>query len=40
MDEHRIPKKGLDMKMSEKWPRGRPQTWWLEQAKRAMERRG
>jgi hypothetical protein len=37
MDEHRIPKRILDMKMSGKRPRGRPCTWWLDQVKRDIE---
>jgi hypothetical protein len=35
MDEHRIPKK-----MTEKRPRGRPRTRWLDQVKTDLERRG
>jgi hypothetical protein len=40
VDEHRIPKTVLEMKMNGKRPKGRPQTWWLDQVKREIERRG
>jgi hypothetical protein len=40
MDEHRIPRWLLEMKMSGRRPRGRPHTWWTDQVKRAIERRG
>jgi hypothetical protein len=40
MDEHRKPKTVLEMKMSGTKPKGRPQTWWLDQVKRDIERRG
>jgi hypothetical protein len=39
MDEHRIPKRVLEMKMRGKRPKGRPQAWWLHQVKRDIERR-
>jgi hypothetical protein len=40
MDKHRIPKRLMEMKMTGKRPRGRPQTRWLDQVKRDTERRG
>jgi hypothetical protein len=39
-DECRIPERLLELKMTGKRPRGRPQTWWLDQVKRDIERRG
>jgi hypothetical protein len=33
MDEHRIPKRVLEMKMSGKRPKGRLRTQWLDQVK-------
>jgi hypothetical protein len=40
MAEHRIPKTLLQMKMTEKTPRGRPWTQWLDQDNRNIERKG
>jgi hypothetical protein len=40
MNEHRIPKRLLEMKMSGKRLGSRPQTWLLDQVKRNIERRG
>jgi hypothetical protein len=40
MDEHRIPKTVLEMKMRGKRPRNRPRTWWLYQVRRDIGRRG
>jgi hypothetical protein len=40
MDEHRIPTRALEMKMSGKRPNDRPQTLWLNQVKRDTVRRG
>jgi hypothetical protein len=39
MEEHRIPKSVMERKMSGKRPKSRPQTQWLDQAKREIERR-
>jgi hypothetical protein len=38
MDEHRILKTLLEMKMTEKRPKGRPQKRWLNQVNRHTER--
>jgi hypothetical protein len=40
MDERRIPKRVMDMKMSGKRLRDRRGTLWLGQVKRDVERRG
>jgi hypothetical protein len=40
MEEHRIPKRLLEIKMTTKRPRGRPQTQWLDQVKTDIERIG
>lgn len=37
MDEHRMPKRVLQMNMSRKRPSGRPRTRWLDQAKRTQK---
>jgi hypothetical protein len=39
MEEHRIPKTLLQMKITEKTPRGRPRTQWLEQDNRNRKKR-
>jgi hypothetical protein len=39
MDEHRIPKRLLEMKMGGKRPSSRQRTRWLDQVKRDTERR-
>jgi hypothetical protein len=38
IDEHRIPKRLLEMKMNGRRPRGRPRTRWKDQVKRDVER--
>jgi hypothetical protein len=37
MNEHRIPRTVLEMKMTGKRPKGRTRTWWLDQVKTDME---
>jgi hypothetical protein len=37
MEEHRMPKRLLEMEMSGRRPRGRPCTRWIDQAKRNVE---
>jgi hypothetical protein len=40
MDEHRIPQRLLEMKVSGRRPHGRPLTQWTDQVKRGVERKG
>jgi hypothetical protein len=40
MDGYRTPKRSLEMKMTRKRPRIRPQTLWLVHVKQDIERRG
>jgi hypothetical protein len=40
MDEHRVPKRLLEMMKSGRRPRGRPCTQWIDQVERDVERRG
>jgi hypothetical protein len=40
MDEHRIPKILLEMKMSGRKSRRRSHTRWIDQVKRDVQRRG
>jgi cobyrinic acid a,c-diamide synthase len=38
MDDHRIPKRLLELKMSGRRPWGRPRTLWIDQVTRAVKR--
>jgi hypothetical protein len=39
MDEHRLPKRLLEMKVARKRPKGRPKLCWLDQVKKGIETR-